>query len=580
MRKIPEKTFPGPLKIIILVGILLLSSTGATLAQKSVVDIRNIGHRDWKMEAFSLDKKLDLNIEARGAGDHWHDYMYAYAWILNAQTRKVVWEMNLDNTYQRSRRYKDLEYEGSVTLPEGDYEVYFTISPFNFEDIHIEGLGELLDGIFRGFKEKRYSRNWGITIEVKNEKDMKYVHKYDPKRRDERVIVQMIRMGDDEFRKEGFQLKEQATVRVYAIGEGSRSDREMYDYGWIVDIKTRERIWEMTSRNTDHAGGADKNMQYDDEITLSAGNYMVYYVTDGSHSYERWNARPPYDPTQWGITLWGSRSDFSPQHVIPYTEAEGKRPVIELTRMRDDEFESQGFTLTKPGNLHIYAFGEYSSGRFFDYGGIIDAHTRAKIWDMTRWNTRHAGGAEKNRLFDDIVHFSAGDYIVYYITDGSHSYRSWNAGPPYDPESWGITIWSVDDDLDPEDIKEYREREDPNILVNLTSLGDRERRRDRFFLDSTTKIRIHAIGEGDRDDMYDYGWIENNRGRIVWEMTYRNTEHAGGARKNRLFNDTLILEGGDYEVHFVTDGSHSFDKWNANPPDDPFHWGILIMQEE
>jgi hypothetical protein len=137
MTKNPDKALRCPFPVIPLVGILLLCCVGATTAQKKVVDIRNIGHRDWKMEAFSLDKKLDLNIEARGAGDHWHEYMYAYAWILDAGTRDVVWEMNLDNTYQRSRR-RELEYEGSLTLPEGDYEVYFAVSPFNYKDIHIE----------------------------------------------------------------------------------------------------------------------------------------------------------------------------------------------------------------------------------------------------------------------------------------------------------------------------------------------------------------------------------------------------------------------------------------------------------
>jgi len=568
----------GSLSVILLTGVLLFGIVGGTEAQGTVVDIRNVGHRDWDMKGFSLDKRLDLYVEACGAEAEWRDFMYAYAWILDAQTRDVVWEMDLDNTSRR-RRDRELEYEGTITLPAGDYEVYFAMSPF-VEGLRIDGLGDFLEGIFRGFKDKRYSRDWGITIEVENEKDMKYVREYDPSRRDERAIVQMIRLGDDEFQKEGFGLKRPTTVRVYAVGEGSRSDREMYDYGWIVDTRTRERVWEMTSRNTDHAGGADKNVLFDDEIDLPAGNFMVHYVTDGSHSYEGWNARPPYDPTYWGISVWGTGPDFSPDAVIPYAEPEGRAPLVALTRMRDDEFESRGFTLTKPTDLHIYAFGEYTSGRFFDYGGILDARTREKVWRMTRHNTRHAGGGEKNRLFDDIVYLPAGDYIAYYITDDSHSYRNWNTGPPYDPEAWGITIWVVDPDVGAEDVKEYHEREDPNILVSLTRLGDREHRRARFHLDRLTKVRIYAIGEGDRDDMYDYGWIESDRGRVAWEMTYRNTEHAGGARKNRLFNDTIILDEGEYEVLFVTDGSHSFERWNANPPDDPFHWGITVMRAE
>ena len=561
-----------------LTAILLFVQTGEAEAQRTVVDIHNVGHRNWEMESFSIDKRLELFVEARGAEAQWHDFMYAYAWILDARTRDVVWEMDLDNT-SRQRRNRELEYEGTITLPEGDYEVYFAIAPF-IEKIEIDGLGDFLEGLFHGFKDKRYSRNWGITIEVKDEKDRKYVHEYDSGQRDKNVIIQMTRLGDDEFRKEGFGLKRPTIVRIYALGEGTRSDREMYDYGWIVDTKTRKRVWEMTSRNTDHAGGADKNVLFDEQINLPAGNYMVYYVTDGSHSYERWNARPPYDPRYWGITLWAVDSEFHPQDVVSYTESEDKRPLVELTRMRDDEFESRGFTLRRPADLRIYALGEYASGRFVDYGLILDAHTREKVWSMTRYNTEHAGGGKKNQVHDDIVHFPAGDYIVYYITDDSHSYLDWNTGPPYDPEAWGITIWIMNEDFRPEDVREYREREDPNILVNLTGLGDSERRRDRLYLDDVTKIRIYAIGEGDRDDMYDYGWIENDRGRVVWEMTYRNTDHAGGAKKNRLFNDTILLDEGEYKVQFITDGSHSFERWNANPPNDPFHWGIMVMKEE
>jgi hypothetical protein len=54
--------------------------------------------------------------------------------------------------------------------------------------------------------------------------------------------------------------------------------------------------------------------------------------------------------------------------------------------------------------------------------------------------TDHAGGAKKNRVFNDTVHLDKGDYIVYYETDGSHSYEEWNSSPPTDPAAWGVTI--------------------------------------------------------------------------------------------------------------------------------------------
>jgi hypothetical protein len=118
---------------------------------------------------------------------------------------------------------------------------------------------------------------------------------------------------------------------------------------------------------------------------------------------------------------------------------------------------------------------------------------------------------------------------------------------------------------------------DSNILVKMVMVRDDERRRDKFTLNKQSRIHIYAIGEGNRDEMYDYGWIIDDRtNRAVWEMTWRNTEPAGGARKNRMYDDDILLDPGTYEVYYISDGSHSFNDWNASRPDDPVNWGITI----
>ena len=105
----------------------------------------------------------------------------------------------------------------------------------------------------------------------------------------------------------------------------------------------------------------------------------------------------------------------------------------------------------------------------------------------------------------------------------------------------------------------------------------KRKKRQSFELKEDSKVHIYAIGEGTHGDMYDYAWIENTEtGRVVWEMTYRKTERAGGARKNRLFDDTVFLEEGEYDVYYRTDDSHSFEEWNDSPPYDPESWGITI----
>jgi hypothetical protein len=41
------------------------------------------------------------------------------------------------------------------------------------------------------------------------------------------------------------------------------------------------------------------------------------------------------------------------------------------------------------------------------------------------------------------VTLPAGEYVLRYETDDSHSFGSWNAGPPDDPEMSGITLYRV-----------------------------------------------------------------------------------------------------------------------------------------
>ena len=77
----------------------------------------------------------------------------------------------------------------------------------------------------------------------------------------------------------------------------------MVDFGWIEDVKSGRRVWEMTYRTTEHGGGAQKNRRFDGTITLPAGEYVLVYESDDSHAFGAWNAAPPEDPEAWGITV-------------------------------------------------------------------------------------------------------------------------------------------------------------------------------------------------------------------------------------------------------------------------------------
>lgn len=169
--------------------------------------------------------------------------------------------------------------------------------------------------------------------------------------------------------------------------------------------------------------------------------------------------------------------------------------------------------------------------------------------------------------------------MVYYRTDGSHSFDDWNASPPKNQRDYGITLYAVD--RLSEDDYEIVDRFHPtgNVLVDLTGLGDDEQRSQKFTLENTVDIRVMAIGEGKSNHMYDYGWIEDENGEIIWEMTYRKTYHAGGASKNRIVVANITLRPGKYTARFVTDDSHSYRGFNASPPDEPERWGMVITQK-
>ena len=199
---------------------------------------------------------------------------------------------------------------------------------------------------------------------------------------------------------------------------------------------------------------------------------------------------------------------------------------------------------------------------------------------MSYQNTAHAGGAEKNRLFDSTLHFAAGSYLVYYRSDGSHSYNDWNAAPPAEDRYWGVSVFPASGRLNPADIAPYQRPGRPTTaaVVRLNHMGNDASARRLFSLSEQARLRILAVGEGRDGEMFDYGSIEDADGRTVWEMKYDETEPAGGSEKNRVFDGVITLPAGSYVLRFRSDGSHSYEDWNDDPPDDPESWGIAVFR--
>ncbi len=603
--------------IRLLASILLLALIGlsspASAQSRTLVDLRDFSPRELAMASFTLASPQTVRVEALGAKDRgrdrwdgwdwdkrWErpDYWPGEAWILDARTREVVWTLREADTDERRGVHT---FEGTVQLPAGTYEAYYASYPGmsyywsdDDDDDHrglIGTISHTISSFFDGDRGTWQRQGYGGEF-VENEafRDFRLVVRGDGRTGDRDALqeaydaftanafVTLVGLEDETYEQQGFVLNRPTEIDLYAIGEARRD--EAYDYGWILNADTRETVWTFDGYSSEWAGGSDKNRVVRETLSLPAGRYAAFVVTDDSHASNEWNAVPAFDPVFWGLTL--RTSDRANVELFDYEHVPPAETFLSLTRARDDDFEARGFTLDRRTNVRVYALGEATDHAtdFHDYGWIVDADTRERVWDMRDGRTEHAGGAQKNRVFDGIVTLDAGDYIAYYVTDDSHAYRDWNASPPVGGEYWGLSLLTAEG-ADRIQTFAERDRTEANVIAQITRVRDSDRGRQRFTLDRPTEVRIYALGEGSGDHMYDYGWIEDaETGRAVWEMTYRTTERAGGAKKNRMANVTLTLPAGDYELRYRTDGSHAFGDWNASPPDDPLYWGITVYRAD
>lgn len=565
-------------------------------ADDIICDFSDFARGDLVVDGFELKNKTDISIEAVGAEFKHSDYMNAYGWIIDADTREPVWVLADEDTkrYKRSRILR--EYNDQVSLPAGRYEViYFVAESVYFKGGNIiinnwDDGGDILEAIFGSDDGDKYlfsddSDDFDdeidklkFTITAASGSFVKF-NPVDYVR--DKAIIDFSKPEDDFLEKKGFTLKKDLSLRVLAIGEYSSGNRVFVDFGWIMNADTREKVWQMDKWNTSWAGGGRKNRNFNDNIDLPTGNYVVGYATDDSHAFGEWNSPPPYDPLHYGLTIYPA-DEKDRKHIADFVDDYSEPTIISIIKVRNNRYEQKGFTLKKKTDLHIFALGEYGyTDEFTDYGWIEDLSSADIVWEMTEYDTEHAGGGKKNRKFDGIITLPKGDYMVYYVSDDSHAYRHWNTSAPIEREMWGISVYGVGKNFDLTSVPTFDELpENANILINLTGIGNNEEVRKSFVLKKDQKVKIIALGEGSGGSMHDYGWIEEAKtGDVIWEMTYRKTRHAGGAKKNRRAVAGITLEAGKYFVYFETDGSHSFPDFNASRPDNPQKWGIRVLKQ-
>jgi hypothetical protein len=571
------------LVFIIFLGVSFAYAQEIDKNKESQVSVGHVYPGEVAVKGFTLKEPGIVKIDAKFARyKKWDKDFVFYGWILESKSRKVAWNSLDDcaNVYFDTRGKFNIEKE--IELEAGDYEVYYSAMFEDWDRDYKEiDLSDLLEDFFRVIlydEEDEFdfeSRNLSMSVRGKPDNfeahnGMRYIDDISKK-----AIASFARTKNDESRSKTFSLKEETTINIYSVGEGRRINQ--YDYGWIYDLKTHEKIWPNDKTDFNHGGGGNKNYKVFQEITLPAGTYQVNYVTDDNHSWEKWNVLPPDDPMFWGILIWPDKEDRDHVQGIEHNP----EPLVHLTKVRDDENLSQGFEVQKTMEVRVFCLGEYDDGREYDYGRIVNADNHKTVWKFDGRDAKHAGGADKNRMINEKIQLEKGHYIVYYSTDGSHAYGDWNAAPPFDRRLYGISLWPVQEE-DKQYISMFDENEykSENIVAQIVGVTDNRKLSRSFTIEKPGMYRVYAIGEGDHGDMYDTGWIKNtDNDQIIWELTYRKSSHAGGADKNRMFNGEVYLSKGKYRLYYESDGSHSYRDWNASPPHDEENYGIQIIKK-
>lgn len=515
-------------------------------------------------------------------------------WIIHSISRDVVYRSSdgLDGNWPIDYTYV---INNSIELPAGNYEVYVsTWSGFNFlfqvndseyvskYDRLTKGnvVGRVLSNMFsKGYHEKK------TTEIIRSDMYVNITGSGNIIPESERATVQNefkknaifshIKLSDNYRKEQGFRLTKDVEIDIYANGE--LRNNEQFDYGWIYSLSSGKKVWDFNYLYSKSGGGATKNRTVKAHLRLPKGEYVFNFRTDDSHSFENWNSAPPFDPAFWGIVVkTKNESDVSSIEFFDHKKELKKYVTIDLTGMGNSVYEAKAFSVEKELDVKLHAIGEGSGGKMFDYAGLISAPNHEELWMMNYSQTKHAGGSSKNRELIETIRLSPGKYLLYFTSDDSHSYSDWNAEAPDQPELWGVTL-SVVNPSEKAFIKTISMDQINPTLAKITRPKNSEKIISKFTIKAKTNVRVYAIGEGVSRTLADYGWIEDEAsGEIVWEMTYSNTQHAGGDFKNRRVNTVISLKPGNYKLVYKTDDSHTFGSWNASPPNDQINYGISL----
>lgn len=407
-------------------------------------------------------------------------------------------------------------------------------------------------------------------------------------------IVSLYGMPVNELMVQQFEVESPVRLAVHATGSfevAGRPDAALAAYAWIIRKDDRRVIWRMNPAVPKRGTLASVA----DTLQFTPGMYQVYFTSYGNNRRDLRNGTFfgrlantklawQNDRKKWSVLVAPATGEATMARPVHYSDGESEdapppADLIWTTKPVDDNEErAYVFEIKKAARIRVYSIGEITARERSDYGWIESTTTGENVWEMTFENTRPAGGAVENRVFDGFVTLAPGVYRAMYRTNDRHAAgNDWIMNPPYDPEGWGLTLRTEVGDaaavaaaFDPWSTR--------RPLLDLTQVPSENVRSVKFTVKQPIEVVVAATGELLDDGKFDYGWIRDTKlQKNIWEMSMKESQPAGGGDKNREQLTFLKLEPGTYTLNFQTDDSHAYGDWNTDEPTHPERWGVAVF---
>ena len=359
----------------------------------------------------------------------------------------------------------------------------------------------------------------------------------------------------------------------------------MAAFPWILNRATREVEWILRPGSSD---GTKTLVEKVDSVQLGPGTYDVFFTTLGQTRESRRRQIVGHrgqwigDKDKWQMVIHATSAAGGDIRVDDHVDWAEVAPTSDNLvwasgPVKGKQKVEQVFEVSETIPVVVYTVGEICANSC-DYGYVTELRSDSVLWRMNESNSTPAGGANSNRLFKGEIVLKPGLYKIGYVTDYGHDFDRWYHNPPFDPTAWGITVSaSSAADLEKISALDLWTQRQPSIFINQVR-DDQEIER-YFTVSKPIRVFLSGLGELSKSDSrYDFAELsDRNTGKIVWSMSWENSQPAGGHDNNRIEEVYRSLVPGSYKLSYKSDGSHSFERFSNGTPRNPDRWGVAMF---